>query len=116
MLDGYRRGELKFLAPDLIDAEVGNVLWKKVRLQGLEEADARRILAEFRALPIVTVPNAALIQDAFDLAVAHGRTVYDSLYVALSERERCRFVTADERFANAVSAAFPNVVFLPNWP
>ena len=26
LLDGYRRGDLSFLAPDLIHAEVGNIL------------------------------------------------------------------------------------------
>jgi predicted nucleic acid-binding protein len=31
-----------------------------------------------------------------------GRTVYDSLYIALSMHEGCRFVTADERLVNGL--------------
>jgi predicted nucleic acid-binding protein len=116
LLDGYRQGWLTLLAPDLIDAEVGNILWKRHQFHGLDEVDARQILAEFRSLQIVITPNGALLEEAFRLAVLHRRTVYDSLYLALSEREHCPFVTADERFANAVSAAFPSVVWLPNWP
>ena len=87
-----------------------------MRLQGFDEADARQILGEFRSLSIATTLNATLLEDAYGLAVTHGRTVYDSLYLALSEREGCQFVTADERFANAVATAFPSVVWLPNWP
>jgi predicted nucleic acid-binding protein len=40
ILTGYQAGELTFLAPDLIYVEVGNVVWKKHRLQGLDYADA----------------------------------------------------------------------------
>ncbi len=29
ILDGYRHGMLIFLAPDLINAEIGNIAWKK---------------------------------------------------------------------------------------
>lgn len=115
LLDGYRNGALTLLAPDLIYAEIGNILWKRQRFHGLDDADARQILAEFRGLAITSTPNGLLLEDAYRLAVAHGRTVYDSLYLALSERERCPFVTADERFANAVAASFPSVLWLPNW-
>lgn len=46
---------------------------------------------------------------------ARKRTVYDSLYLALSLREGCQFVTADEKFANAVGSSFPSIVWLANW-
>ena len=49
-------------------------------------------------------------------AVIHRRTVYDMLYVALSIREGCQFVTADERLVNALGGAIPNVIWLANWP
>ena len=50
------------------------------------------------------------------LAVTYRRSVYDSLYLALSLRSNCRFVTADERLVNAVGTALPNVISLQNWP
>lgn len=49
------------------------------------------------------------------LAVKHQRTVYDSLYLALSLRENCQFVTADKKFVNAVVSSFPNIIWLANW-
>ncbi len=102
-------------APDLISAEVGNVVWKKHRFQGLALADAQQIIDEFRKLTITLTPTAELLDEAFRLAVANGRTVYDSLYIALSAREQCPYITADEKLANAVSAVFPNVIWLANW-
>ena len=102
-------------APDLINAEVGNIVWKKQTFQGLGADDAKAVIDGFRKLEIAFTPTAHLLGDAYYLAINHQRTVYDSLYLALSIREVCQFVTADERLVNAVSPALPTVVWLAKW-
>jgi predicted nucleic acid-binding protein len=116
LLDEYQAGSLSLLAPDLIYAEVGNVVWKKHRFQGVAAADAQLIIDAFRTLTFTLTPAASLLDDAFHLAVAHQRTVYDAMYLALSIREKCRLVTADEKMVNALGATFPNLVWIANWP
>ena len=116
ILDGYQSGSLSFLAPDLINAEFGNIVWKKHLFQGLAAADAQDIIDNFRALQFTFTPADTLLDDAFKIAVTHRRTVYDSLYLALSMREGCQFVTADEKLANAVGSTYPNLIWLANWP
>lgn len=116
VLDGYLNGSLSFLAPDLLNAEFGNVVWKRRVFHGLDAADALDVVNSFRALQFSFVSAASLLADAFRIASAHKRTVYDSLYLALSVREGCRLVTADERLVNAVGASFPNLVWVANWP
>ena len=71
--------------------------------QALAAADAERIIGDILALPFATTPSVELLAEAHRLAVAHGRTVYDALYLALSVRRGCPFVTADERLVNAVA-------------
>ncbi len=116
VLGEYQAGSLNFLAPDLIYAEVGNIAWKKHLFQGMAAADAQMIIDSFRTLTFTLTPTAALLDDAFRLAVTHRRTVYDAMYLALSVREKCRFVTADEKLVNAVGASFPNLVWVAKWP
>jgi len=116
LLDQFHRGDATFLVPDLFFAEIGNILWKKQRFQGFDAADVRRILDEILALSFIAVPSATLLPDAYDLAVRYQRTVYDSLYLALGLRERCSFVTADERLVNSVASGVPNILWLPDWP
>lgn len=116
ILDGYQAGALTFLAPDLINAEIGNVVWKKHRFQGLAFSDGQQIIDEFRKLKFELVSTATLLDEAYRLAVAHLRTVYDALYIALSVREQCPFVTADEKLYNAINEAFPNVMWVADWP
>ena len=115
ILDDYQAGTLTLIAPDLINAEVGNIVWKKQPFQGLDADDASTVIDEFRKLVIVLTPTGDLLADAYGLAVTHRRSVYDSLYLALSIREGSQFVTADERLVNAVSSSLSMVIWLPNW-
>lgn len=115
ILNDYRAGALDLVAPDLVNAEVGNIVWKKQTYQGLGANDAKAVIDGFRSLVIAFTPTADLLADAYNLAITHQRTVYDSLYLALSIREACQFVTADERLVNAVTSVIPMVVWLRNW-
>jgi predicted nucleic acid-binding protein len=115
ILDGYRSGEVTLLAPDLIYAEFGNIIWKKHQFQGLAERDAALIIGAFQKLTLSLTSSAVLLEQAYHLAVTHHRTVYDAMYLALSLRERCRYVTADEKLVNSVGTAFPNAIWIGNW-
>jgi predicted nucleic acid-binding protein len=116
ILDDYQASTLSFLAPDLINAEFGNIVWKKHSYQGLEAADAQTVIDEFRKINFMLTSTEVLLDDAYHLAITHHRSVYDMLYLALSIRERCKFVTADERLVNAIGSLFPNMVWLGGWP
>ncbi len=87
----------KLLAPDLLWAELGNVLWKKSRAGELTAEEARDILRDLRRFPISTIPSFGLIGPALDIATRFGRSVYDCLYLALAMSRRCQVVTSDRR-------------------
>jgi predicted nucleic acid-binding protein len=86
---------LQFIAPDLIFAEVGNILWKKYRSKELTLDIASSILNDFKKLPLDSYESEPLLDTAWHIATAHQCTVYDSLYVALAQIEGCLLVTAD---------------------
>jgi predicted nucleic acid-binding protein len=62
ILDGYQNNALSFLAPDLINAEFGNIIWKKHLFQGLDAADAQNIMDAFSALQFTIIPTATLLE------------------------------------------------------
>jgi predicted nucleic acid-binding protein len=115
VLDDYQTGSLSFLAPDLINAELGNIVWKKHLFQGLDANDAQAVIDEFRKVTFILTSTAALLEEAYRLAASHHRTVYDMLYLALSIRESCKYVTADERMVNAIGSLFPNLIWIGKW-
>jgi predicted nucleic acid-binding protein len=83
------------LAPDLIRAEVGNVLWKRWRRGELDAAEVDAALADFRGFPLEVHSAEPLLESAWAIARATGLTVYDSLYAALAVAQPAPLVTAD---------------------
>ena len=91
-------------APGFFDVEVASVLWKKVRRGELPPGEVPDMLDDLRALPLTRHPDHELVRAAFDIAHSTGRTVYDSMYVALAVRLGGKTVTADEKLRNALQA------------
>jgi predicted nucleic acid-binding protein len=89
--------------PDLVWPEVGNVLWKKTRAGELSREEAARIVQALDALPLTVFPSRNVLEAALEIALASGRSVYDSIYVALAVALGCPLITADERLVNALA-------------
>lgn len=89
--------------PSLFDIEVANTIWKKLRRGELTSIDANAITAQLPSTPINRHADALLVKPAFEIAEKTGRTVYDSLYLALADAIGGQVITADERFVNALS-------------
>jgi len=107
LLASYRTGAELFLVPDLFWLEVGNAIWKAAQKQKIDAETAARNLRTISDLKIPTVPSFDLVPQALQLAIKHGRTVYDAIYVALALRLKADLITADERLANALAAHLP---------
>jgi predicted nucleic acid-binding protein len=107
LLTAYRRGEIRFLVPDLFWAELANVLWKAARQGRISRERAMSALSLVGDLGIASVPAFDLLPQAMLLAISQDRTVYDSLYVALAVQLKSEMITADERLANALAAKLP---------
>ena len=108
----YQDEKLDVVAPHLLVAEASNVLWKRVRRGDLTGREAERCFEQLlRDCPIL-LDSPAVSLSSLHLAVAHGQSVYDCLYLALALEQRCDLVTADRRFFDAVAKAFPCVKLL----
>ena len=81
-------GQDELIAPDFICIEVANVLLRRHRSGGISRADSDAALTILPTM-VRTQSSSPLIRPALALALAHGRSIYDALYVALAARERC---------------------------
>lgn len=92
----------RLLAPDFLLIEGANVFWKSVQRGILTDTEAQRQMALFQSVPIELAPAQVLLTDAYRLAIAYRRSVYDSLYLALALQQDCPLVTGDRRLFNAM--------------
>ena len=96
------QGEDELIAPSLIVAEVGNAIWKTVRRGDLPAREGGTAI-EIALGPIsALIPMEELRTRALALAIELDHPIYDCFYLALAERERVPFVTADERLMKKV--------------
>jgi len=79
-----------YVAPDLLFAETANVVWKKIRRGELSPAHGQQLVSDISGIAVDSVPSRLLAEDAHALANATGRTVHDSLYLALAVRLKTR--------------------------
>lgn len=98
------RKNIALLVPDLIFAEVGNVLWKRWRRKEMDASEITGILSDFRRLPMRRVSAYDLSDTAWQVAAQTERTFYDSLYVALAIQAEAPLVTADRRLFNDLAS------------
>jgi predicted nucleic acid-binding protein len=100
--------------PDLLWPELGLVLWKKARAGELTAAEVARIVRALDRCPLTVFPTRPVLEAALDIALATGRSVYDSVYLALAIALEGRLATADERLVHALvgSPLYSQVVWV----
>jgi predicted nucleic acid-binding protein len=107
LLDRRTAGEIVVLVPDLFWLEISSALCKAMRRNKCTSMEANQALGEMQQLPLQTMPSTKLVNSAQEIAMQYGRSIYDSVYVALAREARSELVTADEKLANAVAAYLP---------
>ena len=86
----------RLIAPDLLTAEFANVMWKKVRAQEIDAAQAREAVAILPDL-IDLIPTAQLADRAMDISLALDYPAYDCFFIATAEMLETAMITADRK-------------------
>src|SRR6266511_2160751 len=86
-------------APHLVDAEVGHVLRRRVRLGMLSAKPAVAALKDLSELELLRYEHTGLLSRSWELR--DSLSFYDALYVALAESLDVPLLTYDTRLATA---------------
>ena len=85
------------VAPELVLAEIGNAVWKRILKKQVAEHAAPQIIDRAQSAFDVLVPLLEIASTAVEMAVALRHPIYDCFYFALAAREGSPLVTADRR-------------------
>jgi predicted nucleic acid-binding protein len=114
--DDYRNAVIELLAPDIFPLEVAHALTRAERQNRITPAQGAQALADLLSLHPQLHPPLPFLPRAYQISSQMRVGVFDCLYVALAERERCQFITADDRLVRALQQQFPFVVPLSSLP
>jgi predicted nucleic acid-binding protein len=92
-------------APDLLFAEVGNILFKKQLRAEMDPATAQLAARWLLHVPMAVYDSAGLLDEALALALRLQHPAYDCFYLALAQRIDAPLVTADRRLHARCMAA-----------
>lgn len=112
LLDCFEQGKCKLHSPSTIYLEFTNVLWKYSQFFELE--DLLNILKKFLSLDLIIHDHTHLLKGALNIAHKYDRSVYDAIFLHLSNEIEAEFVTSDEKLVNAVSKELNYVCLLQN--
>jgi predicted nucleic acid-binding protein len=90
-------GRVELLAPDLIESEFANLLWKKARRGECSDAIAAEILSLWEEDRPTRIDSSLIVHRALELALRLDHPVYDCLYVAAAIEYEAALATADAR-------------------
>jgi predicted nucleic acid-binding protein len=106
----------ELVAPDVFPIEVAHALARSERRGIIQPAEGLAFLANILASQPLLVPYIPLLWRAYAISSQARIGVYDCLYVALAERERCDFLTADDRLARTLRPSFSFITTLATLP
>ncbi len=108
LLRDFLDEKVQLTAPDLLVAEVGNILWKRCNLlRDISSLQAAQSYDDFLAIGLPLSASPTIAASALKFAMEEHHRIYDMLYIALAEEQSCDFVTADEKLVNKCGGRFP---------
>lgn len=93
---GVEKGDNTAVAPELLLVETANVLDRKRKIGEISIPESVGLLTDVLSMPIRCTPHGPLIPRAFDLALEHGVTLYDAVYLALAVEQSAMLFSADK--------------------
>jgi predicted nucleic acid-binding protein len=93
------------IAPELVLAEAGNVLWRLVKTGRIGSDQAAAAELELRRAFDQLIPIAELSANALAIAIKLGHPIYDCYYLALAQRVSAELITNDGRLLSRSAAS-----------
>ena len=96
---------VQFVVPDLIFLEFASLSARKVRRGEVRPVTAEAAIASLTHMVDDVFPAASFVPAAYELAVAHGFSVYDAIYLVLAETVHSAVITGDLRLVARAATA-----------
>lgn len=106
----FRQGVHELIAPEVFATEVTHALTRAERQNRITVAEGGRLFVDLMLNLPHLFPSLPLLPRAYAISSSAHTGVYDCLYLALAEREGCKFITSDEKLVKKLQKQFPLIV------
>ena len=114
--DDFCNGVHELLSPDVFPIEIAHALTKAERQGRVTPPQGGILWTDVMKTAPLLSPAIPLVPRAYDIASTARIGIYDCLYVALAEREKCQLITADDKLIHNLQGTFPFIIHLSQLP
>ena len=114
--DDFRNGAIQLLSPDIFPLEVLHALTKAERQKRINPTEASTFWLDIMTTCPILSAYLPLAPRACAIATKAKMGIYDCLYVALAEQEKCKLVTADDKLVKNLQGQFAFIRALASFP
>jgi predicted nucleic acid-binding protein len=104
------------IAPDILPVEATHALTRAQRQGRVTPHRCNQLFLDLLNQVPPLHPHLSLLPRAYSISLATRQGVYDCLYVALAEQEKCELVTSDDRLLKNLGPLFPFIIPLASFP
>ena len=105
--EDFRKAVHELVSPSVFSIEAAHALTRAERQKRIAVGEARKLLIDILTTPPRIVAFEPLLLQALGISSKMRVGVYDCLYFALAEQEKCELVTADTTMINALQKGYP---------
>ena len=114
--DDFKYQIHELLSPVVFPIEVSHALTKAERKKVITPPQGGTLWMDImKTCPLLSA-SIPLVPRAYQIASKAKIGIYDCLYVALAELEKCELVTADDKLIKNLQAKFPSIRHLSTFP
>lgn len=114
--DDFQSGIHELLSVGIFKVEAAHALTRAERQGRLRPGEAKILLASILTTAPQVFSFSPLLDRAIDLSSSMRIGIYDCLFVALAEQEKCDLITADDKLVKILQRQFPFIVHLSALP
>lgn len=95
----------ELIAPAWLQIEILSIVLRAVRQKRLSHDAGTEVIETFNSMPVSFGEDAPLRRQAWDVAVIHGGSLYDALYITLALKTDADLISADAGMIRVARAA-----------
>jgi predicted nucleic acid-binding protein len=114
--DDLRNSVHEFISPDIFTVEAAHALTRAERQARLLPGQARTLFLDILTTPPHIFPFQPFLLRAIEISSIMRIGVYDCIYVALAEQEKCELASADTTMVRVLQSTFPFIRALSSFP
>lgn len=112
----YQNGVHELISPDVFPVEVTLALTRAERQGRITSVEGAKLYIDLMICLPRLVAYISFLPRAYEISSQMRVGVYDCLYIAVAEQEKCELITADDKMVKNLQGQFPLIKHLSTLP